>query len=155
MSIKSNLTAGVLGVAVAVAAIVVSCFFALLLPTSTRGSPETPPPEVGRSYSKEEIDEKERRAQEDLAKAREEFDRSGFTGLIKNQWTKYLPYVALTALGLVMILGRREKAASVIIMSVPLVVLMLMAPVSIIFPILMVTLLAVYIRLRKSADKPN
>lgn len=153
MSTRSVLSAGIFGVAVAVIVVVVSCLFALLLPSSTRSAHDIPPPpEVGRSYSKEEIEEKERRAQEDLAKAREEFDRSGFIGLVWNQLTGYLPYVALAALGFTTMLGRRRTFASTAIMSAPLIILMLVARASIIFYILVLVILVVHIKFRKSVE---
>lgn len=148
MFIKSNWTAVAWGVVALVLVVFVSSLLAFLFPADIRSSTTDFPPQIGKVYSKEEIERKERRAQEELAKAREEFGGSGFSGVIRSEWTRSLPYVTLAALAIIFLVARRARMAAVLIMSLPLLVLLLAAQVNPVFLFLAIVILALYIRFR-------
>lgn len=148
MFIKSNGVAVAWGVVALVLVVFISGLLALLFPADVRNSSDISPPQVGKVYSKEEIEQKERRAQEELAKAREEFARIGFSGVIRAEWTTSLPYAALVALAAILVLGRRARAVSIVIMSLPLLVLLLVAQVSLVFLLLAIAALVLYLKFR-------
>jgi len=148
MFIKSNGVAVAWGVVALVLVVFISGLLAFLFPADVRNSSDISPPQVGKVYSKEEIEQKERRAQEELAKAREEFARTGFSGVIRAEWTRSLPYAALVGLAAILVLGRRARAVSIVIMSLPLLVLMLVAQVSLVFLLLAIAALVLYLKFR-------
>lgn len=132
--------------------VLVSTFLSLSFPVRFPGTVvPSPPPQVGRIYSEEEIAQKVLRAREEMAKAEEELERSGFPGLIRREWARSLPHVALAALLIICLVGRRARVVPVLFASLPLLVLM--AVVEVRWPFLLtafaVLILFMAIRVRR------
>lgn len=121
--LRSNGIAIALGFIVVGLVILVSCAMAFLFPADQIDTSALPRPEVGRVYTKEEIDRKELLAQEEMRRAKVEFTRKGFSGVVRSEWKRWAPWIVLVAIPIVCGVGYRTGPQVVVIATVPVIVL--------------------------------
>lgn len=125
----------------------VAAFLSVYSPVEVTG--DSNPPEMGRVYSKEEMDQRERAAKEAMAKAWAEFDTSRSSDAVRSRFLTILPISIFSALAVIFVLGWRARISSVLIISLPLVALLLIVRVHFAFAVLGMLSLLLYAKFRR------